>query len=148
MIQVRPYLYAWPTTYYTFGNRDFSTTKGLKLRYDMRRTRNLRLDVAYTLQFANGTGSSPTSSISGSPSAPGLLSGFISAGLPNIRTTFSLNVDVRQAIVTTIDYRYGKGKGASVAYKHMLQNTDVNFILRTRSGEHYTRYTQPGRVAS
>lgn len=148
MIQVRPYLYAWPTTYYTFGNRDFSTTKGMMLRYDMRRVRNLRLDIAYTLQFANGTGSNPTSGISGSPSAPGLLSGFISAGLPNIRTVFPLDNDVRHNIVTTLDYRYGKGKGPVVANKHILENAGANFIFRTRSGEPYTRYTQPERVAN
>lgn len=148
MIQVRPYLYAWPTTYYTYGNRDFSTTKGMMLRYDMRRVRNLRLDIAYTLQFANGTGSSPTSSISGSPSAPGLLSGFISAGLPNIRTVFPLDNDVRHNIVTTLDYRYAKGKGPVVANKHILENAGANFIFRTRSGEPYTRYTQPERVAN
>ncbi len=148
MIQVRPYLYAWPTTYYTYGNRDFSTTKGMMLRYDMRRVRNLRLDLAYTLQFANGTGSSPTSSISGSPSAPGLLSGFISAGLPNIRTVFPLDNDVRHNIVTTLDYRYGPSKGPVVADKHILENAGANFIFRTRSGEPYTRYTQPGNVAN
>lgn len=148
MIQVRPYLYAWPTTYYTYGNRDFSTTKGMLLRYDMRRVRNLRLDIAYTLQFANGTGSSPTSGISGSPSAPGLLSGFISAGLPNIRTVFPLDNDVRHNIVTTLDYRYGKGKGPVVANKHILENAGANFIFRTRSGEPYTRYTQPRNVAN
>ncbi len=148
MIQVRPYLYAWPTTYYTFGNRDFSTTKGMLLRYDMRRVRNLRLDIAYTLQFANGTGSSPTSGISGSPSAPGLLSGFISAGLPNIRTVFPLDNDVRHNIVTTLDYRYAKGKGPVVANKHILENAGANFIFRTRSGEPYTRYTQPRNVAN
>ena len=148
MIQIRPYLYAWPATYYTYGNRDFSTTKGMTLKYDMRRTRNLRLDIAYTLQFANGTGSGTTSSISGSPSAPGLLSGFISAGLPNIRTVFPLNVDVRHNIVTTIDYRYGQNKGPVVANNHILQNAGVNFIFRTRSGEPYTKYTQPRSVAN
>src|SRR5690606_8050631 len=93
MIQVRPYLYAWPSTYLTYGNRDFSTTKGMTLRYDMRRTRNLRLDIAYTLQFANGTGSGTSSSVANvnNPNAPGLLQGFISAGLPNIRTVFPLD---------------------------------------------------------
>lgn len=148
MIQVRPYLYAWPTTYYTFGNRDFSTTKGMMLRYDMRRTGNIRLDIAYTLQFANGTGSSSTSSISGSPSAPGLLSGFISAGLPNIRTVFPLDVDVRHNIATTIDYRYAKGKGPMVGNMHILQDAGANLQILTRSGEPYTRYTLPGRVAN
>lgn len=150
MIQVRPYLYAWPTTYYTYGNRDFSTTKGMMLRYDMRRVRNLRLDIAYTLQFANGTGSGTTSAVAstGNPNAPGLLSGFISAGLPNIRTSFPLDNDVRHNIVTTIDYRYAKGKGPVVAGKHILENAGANFIFRTRSGEPYTRYTQPRNVAN
>lgn len=150
MIQVRPYLYAWPTTYYTYGNRDFSTTKGMTLRYDMRRTNNLRLDVAYTLQFANGTGSGTTSSVAstGNPSAPGLLSGFISAGLPNIRTVFPLDVDVRHNIVTTIDYRYAKDKGPMVGNTHPLSEAGVNFIFRTRSGEPYTKYTQPRSVAN
>lgn len=147
MIQVRPYLFAWPTTYYTFGNRDFSTTKGMTLRYDMRRTRNLRLDIAYTLQFANGTGSTANSSISnGSPSSPGLLSGFVSAGLPNIRTVFPLDLDTRHNIVTTIDYRYGANEGPLVGKNHILQNAGVNFIVRTRSGEPYTKYTSPLRV--
>ncbi|MCB0700092.1 MAG: carboxypeptidase-like regulatory domain-containing protein [Chitinophagales bacterium] len=148
MIQARPYLYAWPTTYYTFGNRDFSTTKGLILHYDMRRKRNLRMDISYTLQYANGTGSSATSSIAGSPSAPGLLSGFISAGLPNIRTTFPLNIDTRHLIVATLDYRFANGKGPVVADKHILQNAGANLIIRTRSGEPYTKYTQPTPIAN
>lgn len=149
MIQVRPYLYAWPTTYYTYGNRDFSTTKGMTVKYDMRRKQNLRLDIAYTLQFANGTGSNTSSAIQGnSPSAPGLLSGFVSAGLPNIRTVFPLDNDVRHNIVTTIDYRYAKGKGPIVAGMHILQNAGANLIFRTRSGEPYTRYSQPVNLAN
>lgn len=149
MIQVRPYLYAYPTTYYTYGNRDFSTTKGMTLRYDMRRTENLRLDLAYTLQFANGTGSNINSSIGGgSPSAPGLLSQLISAGLPNVRTVFPLDVDVRHNINTTIDYRYGNGKGPMIGKTHILQNAGANFQFMTRSGEPYTKYTYPTPVAN
>lgn len=150
MIQIRPYLYAWPATYFTYGNRDFSTTKGMTLKYDMRRTNNLRLDVAYTLQFANGTGSGTTSSVpnANQPSSPGLLQGFISAGLPNIRTVFPLDLDVRHNIVTTIDYRYAKNEGPVIANKHFLENAGVNLIFRTRSGEPYTKYTQPQRVAN
>lgn len=149
MIQVRPYLFAWPTTYYTYGNRDFSTTKGMIVRYDMRRTGNLRLNIDYTLQFANGTGAGTTSGISGSPSAPGLLSGFISAGLPNVRTTFPLsNADVRHNIVTTIDYRYKENTGPMVAGKHILGNAGANLIFRTRSGEPYTKYTNPISIAN
>lgn len=150
MIQVRPYLFAWPTTYYTYGNRDFSTTKGMTVRYDMRRTGNLRLDIAYTLQYVNGTASDDQGGIvsANNPSAPGLLSGFISAGLPNIRTTFPLNIDTRHMIVSTIDYRYGQGKGPVVAGSHIFQNAGANFIFRARSGEPYTKYTNPRRIAN
>lgn len=148
MIQVRPYLYAWPTTYYTYGNRDFTTTKGMTLRYDMRRNGPLRLDLAYTLQFANGTGSNRNSSSvtvgnTPQPTRPGLLQGFISAGVPNLRTVFPLDNDVRHNIVATIDYRYREGKGPLVGNKYILENAGANLIFRTRSGEPYTKYTQP-----
>ena len=57
IIQVRPYLYAYPITYYTYGNRDFSTTKGVSMKYDLRRLGHLIMNLNYTLQFAEGTGS-------------------------------------------------------------------------------------------
>src|SRR5690606_11076557 len=56
--------------------------------------------------------------------------------------------DVRHNIVTTLDYRYGPNKGPMVGDKHILQNAGANLIFRTRSGEPYTRYTQPGSVAN
>lgn len=150
MIQVRPYINAFPTTYFSYGNRDFSTTKGMTVRYDMRRNGPLRLDVSYTLQFANGTGSGTSSSVASTlnPSSPGLLSGFISAGLPNIRTVFPLDNDVRHNIVTTLDYRYQRGQGPTIAGKHFLQEAGANLIFRTRSGEPYTRINQPIRVSN
>lgn len=151
MIQVRPYLYAWPTTYYTYGNRDFSTTKGLVLRYELRRKGNIALDINYTLQFAEGTGSGTTTSNGGSTriQAQGLLQSFIAAGSPNQRFTMPLNVDSRHNIVATVDYRFvGKNKGPVVAGKHILQNAGVNMVFRTRSGEPYTSYQEPLRTSN
>ncbi|MEZ5018051.1 MAG: carboxypeptidase-like regulatory domain-containing protein [Flavipsychrobacter sp.] len=145
MIQVRPYLYAWPTTYYTYGNRDFSTTKGLTLRYDLRRVGNLRMDVAYTLQFADGTGSGTATANGGSGStisSNGLLQQFNAASKPNLRFTMPLSVDSRHMIVTTVDYRFAKGKGPVVANQNILQNAGLNLIFRARSGEPYTRYIE------
>ncbi len=145
MIQVRPYLYAWPTTYYTFGNRDFSTTKGLTLRYDLRRVGNLRMDVSYTLQFADGTGSGTATANGGSSStisSNGLLQQFSAASKPNLRFTMPLSVDSRHMIVTTVDYRFAQGKGPVVANKHIFQNAGLNMIFRARSGEPYTRYIE------
>lgn len=146
MIAVRPYLYAWPKTYYTFGNRDFSTTKGLKVVYDLRRTGNLRMNVAYTLQFANGSGSGVASGNGGDLNTfqgNGLLQNFISAQLPNLRFGTALDYDSRHIIVTTLDYHFGDNAGPVIGDNHFLQNAGVNFIFSTRSGEPYTKYRLP-----
>jgi len=146
MVAVQPYLYAYPTTYYTYGNRDFSTTKGVKLNYEMRATNHLTLNIAYTLQFAEGTGSDPYSTNSGGGgqiSPNGLLSTFIEAGLPNLRYVSALDYDSRHTIVGTFDYRYDDGEGPVVAGKHILQNAGIDLIAKTRSGEPYTRLQNP-----
>ncbi|OSZ82818.1 hypothetical protein CAP35_06025 [Chitinophagaceae bacterium IBVUCB1] len=145
MIQVRPYLFAWPVTYFTYGNRDFSTTKGLTLNYDMRRVGNLRMNIAYTLQFAEGTGSNANTTARGGNFSSGILGNFIAAGIPNMRMTNVLDYDSRHNIVTTIDYRYGKGEGR-IGGKPVLENAGVNFIFRARSGEPYTKFRQPLRT--
>jgi len=143
-IAIMPVMSAWPATYYTYGNRDFSTTKGTTLNYDLRATNHLRMTIAYTLQFAEGTGSTPTSGNSGGTaqiSANGLLQSFIQAGLPNMRYVTALDFDSRHIISANIDYRYNEDEGPVVAGRHILQRAGVDFIVRTRSGEPYTRYT-------
>ncbi len=146
MITVQPYLYAWPTTYYTYGNRDFSSTKGVKLSYDMRATNHLTMNVSYTLQFAEGTGSDPYSTNSGGGgqiSPQGLLQSFIEAGLPNLRYVSSLSYDSRHNVTASLDYRYGNDEGPTIAGKHVFSNSGINLIARTRSGEPYTRLANP-----
>lgn len=146
MIQIRPYLYAWPSTYYTFGNRDFSTAKGMTLAYDLRRAGNIRMNIAYTLQFAQGTGSSTTSGNGGSSvqiSPNGLLQNFISAQLPNLRYATALDYDSRHQITASIDYRYDDADGPVVGGKHILENSGINLLFNTRSGEPYTKYAYP-----
>ena len=144
-ITLVPYLFAWPTTYYSYGNRDFSTTKGTTLFYDLRATNHLQMSLSYTLQFAEGTGSTPTSSngtYGGNQISPnGLLQSFIQAGLPNLRYATALDYDSRHNIVANIDYRFKDGEGPVVAGKSILQNAGIDFICKARSGEPYTRYT-------
>ena len=146
MITVQPYLFAWPTTYYTYGNRDFSTTKGLKAYYEMRATNNLSMSLSYTLQFAEGTGSDPFSTNGGGGGQvqpQGLLQSFIEAGLPNLRYVSVLNYDSRHNIVANFDYRYNDGEGPVISGKHVFQNAGADFVVRTRSGEPFTRLTNP-----
>jgi len=144
MIQVRPYLFAFPNTYFTYGNRDFSTTKGFVLKYDLRRVGNISMLLSYTLQFAEGTGSSSTSSNgtagAGSVAQQGLLQNLIAAQLPNLRFAFPLSNDSRHNINLNLDYRYDRGEGPVVGGKHIFQNAGANLVFRTRSGEPYTRY--------
>ena len=134
MISIIPVLYAFPHSYQTYGNRDFSTTKGSTLVYDMRATNNLRMSISYTLQFAEGTGSSYFG-------GKGLLNNLITEGLPNLRYITALDYDSRHNIAANIDYRYGDGEGPVVGGLNILQNAGVNFVVKTRSGEPYTRYT-------
>jgi len=146
MIALRPYLFAWPTTYYTYGNKDFSSTKAMTLKYDLRRFNHLTVTIAYTLQFAEGTGSTPTSGNagqSGQVSPNGLLQNFIEAGVPNLRYVTYLDYDSRHLISADFDYRYIDGEGPVVAGKHILQNAGLHFTFTTRSGEPYTMYAQP-----
>jgi len=143
-IQIRPYLYAFPITYYAYGNRDYSTYKGLSLAYQLQRTNHISASINYTLSFAEGTGSSASSANGGSGttvSGSSLLQQLIAAGLPNLRTQFPLDYDSRHNINAQIDYRFGNGEGPTIGKSHILQNAGLNLIFRARSGEPYTKYS-------
>ncbi len=142
-IQVRPFLYAFPITYYAYGNRDFSTYKGLSLNYDLRRTGHISMSINYTLSFTEGTGSSATSANGGSGntvSGSSQLAQLVAAGLPNLRTQFPLDFDSRHNINAQIDYRYREKEGPTIGGSHILENAGINIIFRARSGEPYTKY--------
>lgn len=142
-IQQRRYLYALPISYRTYGNRDFSTTKGLRVKYDLRRVGPFQMTVSYTLQFVEGTGSDRNE-------GDELQTVFVQAQLPNLRLPYALQYDSRHNIVINADYRFFeynpviKGSGGPKIFgKHPLQNAGINMIFRTRSGEPYTRRADP-----
>jgi hypothetical protein len=148
MVTVVPYLYAWPSTYYTYGNRDFSTTKGATFNFDFRTTNHLRMNLSYTLQFAEGTGSTYTSSNGGSNGqAGGLLASLIQAGLPNMQYVIPLDYDSRHTFSANIDYRYKEGEGPMIKGIYIFENAGIDFVARARSGEPFTRYTSPDNVS-
>ncbi|HOI86745.1 MAG TPA: carboxypeptidase-like regulatory domain-containing protein [Lentimicrobium sp.] len=143
-IQAFRYTAAYPKTYYSYNNIDFSTVKGLTVTYDLRRTANARVRASYTLQFANGTGSDPE-----------FAKGLIQTGQPNLRTLFPLSFDRRHALNLMLDYRFADGKeysgpvirrtktdatGAEVTKSvQVLKNTGVNFTIFGGSGTPYTK---------
>ncbi len=143
MIQVRNFTGAYPRPYKAYGNLDFGTVKGLTIGYDLRRTGNIRMNTSYTLQFADGTGSTTTTALA-----------LINAGLPNLRSINPFNYDQRHRIVTNIDFRYGSGNDyngpvinlgknadGSANQIQLLANAGINLIANLGSGTPYTAST-------
>ena len=133
-IQVVSVTNAYPKTYLSYDNVDFGTTKGLIFSYDLRKAGNspLSLRASYTLQFAEGTGSSSSSATN-----------LIRAGLQNLRNTTALNYDQRHTFVATIDYRYGDKQGPRIKDKPILENAGVNFQFNLGSGTPYSKQLEP-----
>jgi hypothetical protein len=139
-IQAYRFTGAYPKDYTSFNNIDFGTVKGLTVTYDLRQlSSNTRINASYTLQFADGTGSSTTTAAA-----------LIASGLPNLRTMNPLNWDRRHGFNIMIDYRYGQGKsynGPTITRRkgtdseknvQLLKNTGVNFTVNGGSGIPYT----------
>lgn len=128
MIQRRFYLFVpFVTEYQTYGNIDFGTTKGFSFGYDLRRTNNVELSTSYTLQFADGTGSSANG---------------ISTERGNIRVLLPLSFDERHRLVASLDYRYDQGKrynGPTIRGARIFENTGLNVQAVAVSGRPYTR---------
>ena len=130
MIQITQINYAFPINYTTFGNLDFGTVKGLSVSYDLRRTGNVRLNVNYTLQFADGSGSNATTGLN-----------LIQQGQPNLRVIQPLDFDQRHTLVAIVDYRFDSGRdynGPVWFGARILENAGANFTIRAGSGVPYT----------
>ncbi len=139
MIQRRTILYV-PVigNYDTYGNVDFGTVKGFTWQYDLRRTNNTEVRIAYTLQFADGTGSDAESQ-----------AGLTTRG--NIRYLFPLGFDERHNLSTTIDYRFDDGKaytGPIINGKKILADFGVNLLVSAASGRPYTAKFKPTRFGA
>ena len=116
--------------YQTFGNVDFGTVKGLSFSYDLRRTGNIQMSLAYTLQFADGSGSNANSS-----------GGINQRGI--IRELFPLSFDERHRINASVDYRFASGKaynGPTIAGYQIFANTGLNLLLTGVSGRPYSQF--------
>lgn len=121
------------TTYETYGNLDFGTTKGFSFQFDKRRTNNLEFSATYTLQFAEGSGSDANSS--GGINTRGIL-----------RNLNPLSFDERHRITANIDYRYESGKaydGPKIAGLDIFANTGINLNVIAVSGQPFTRNSNP-----
>lgn len=143
MINQRSIVGAYPKNYIMFDNIDFSTVKGLIAAFDFRRTGGSRINLNYTLQFADGSGSNANSGAN-----------LAQSGQPNLRILQPLDFDQRHTFVLNYDYRFGgkkdyKGpkyttkKGKVVQF---LEYVGFNMSFIVGSGTPYTRWSSPTSI--
>ncbi|MCH3924271.1 MAG: TonB-dependent receptor [Bacteroidales bacterium] len=147
LIALVQYVGADPTsTYYSYDNQDFRTTKGLTISYDLRRFKNIKLNANYTLQYAEGTTGLPSTT----------LQSLIKAGYPNVKMMFPISDDRRHAFKLGLDFRYEGGdkyngpttkrkvkdKDGNTRIQNIkwLQNFGINLTGVMQSGAPYTKY--------
>lgn len=136
---------AYPITYISYNNLDFSTVKGIIVELDHKSESNISLSGNYTLQFADGTGSNINSQRA-----------LISSNQPNLRSLFPLgDLDIRHQFKAIFNWEFfddkgtGKNKdkrkyrGPVIGKTKIFANTNFNFVFTATSGLPYTATSQP-----
>ena len=131
--------------YYSYDNKDFKTIKGITLAYDLRQTKNIRINANYTLQYAEGTGLSSTT-----------MTELIKEGYTTLKMLNPISDDRRHEFKANVDFRYASGakyNGPTITRVvtdketgekrkkevKLLENFGVNFMAVAQSGRPYTR---------
>ncbi len=145
LIQLVQYAGADPNpNYYSYDNKDFKTIKGVTLAYDLRSTKNIRINANYTLQYAEGTGLSSTT-----------MTELIKEGYTTLKMLNPISDDRRHEFKANVDFRYGGGAQYdgpvitrivtdSTGEKRkkeikLLENFGINFMAVAQSGRPYTK---------
>lgn len=146
LIQLVQYAGADPNpNYYSYDNKDFRTIKGVTLAYDLRQTKNIRVNANYTLQYAEGTGLSSTT-----------MTELIKEGYTTLKMLNPISDDRRHEFKANVDFRYGSGakyngpvitrvvtdKESGEKRKKevkLLENFGINFLAVAQSGRPYTK---------
>ena len=146
LIQLVQYVGADPNpNYYSYDNIDFKTIKGVTIAYDLRQTKNFRVNANYTLQYADGTGLSTTT-----------MTELIKEGYTTLKMLNPISDDRRHEFKANVDFRYASGpkyNGPIIKRKvkdketgelrvkeiKVLENFGVNFMAVAQSGRPYTK---------
>jgi hypothetical protein len=138
MINQKTIVGAYPKNYVTYDNIDFGTVKGLSFVFDFRRTGGSRINLNYTLQFAEGSGSNANSGAN-----------LASSGQPNLRILQPLDFDQRHSFTLNYDFRFGtkkEYKGPTFKTKkdktiNIFDDVGFNLTFMLGSGTPYTRWS-------
>lgn len=118
---------SFPNNFASYRNRDFATIKGVDIGFTMRPVNNISANIAYSLSFAQGTGSVSNTqrNIAWTSSEPP-------------KQTAPLDFDQRHKLSMNLDYSLGKGQGIAWGKFRPFENTGINFLYNVASGTPYT----------
>jgi len=127
-VYVQALIGAVPTSYAMYMNGDFGNVKGFSFDFQLRRTARVMANVNYTLQWANGTGSDPSTQYR------------IAWQNPEERPTFvaPLDFDQRNTASLNIDFRTLPEDGPKVFGVYPLGEVGLNVWWTYGSGLAYT----------
>ena len=111
----------------SYRNTDFGTIKGIDLSVTLRRIRNISGNLAYSLSFAEGTGSSPITQRN-----------IAWTGSQQPKLTAPLDFDQRHKLSLNFDVRWGINEGPEFLGKYLLGNGGINVVMNAGSGFPYT----------
>ncbi len=115
---------AYPRSYTTYGNIDFSTVKSFTAEYQVSLA-SLNIRTNYLLQFADGTGSNVNSAAA-----------LIQANQPNLRSLYPLEYDIRHKL--NLNINYSLDSLAKMWNSKLLRNANISLFANTMSGTPYT----------
>lgn len=122
-----------PVGFVTYFNNDFAVSRGLDFYLSLRRINRLAVDIAYSLKYASGTGSDPTSKNS--------LANQSGEELPQY--VYALDYDQRHTGTVNLDYRFGSEDVPKGFLGDVLKNLGANLLFSFNSGRPYTKTSLP-----
>ena len=125
-------VFATSGNYNTYANGDFGTIKGFDCGITLRRFKNISANVAYSLSYALGTGSTATS-------ARNVV--WLRREFP--KQTYPLSFDQRHKFAVNLDYRFPRDGGPTVFGRKIFANSGINLVLNSGSGFPYTPIKSP-----
>ncbi|HUI11054.1 MAG TPA: TonB-dependent receptor [Bacteroidota bacterium] len=122
--------YYTPTTavgkpYYALVNGDFSSSKGIEVKMNLRRVNRVSSQINFTFSDTRSTGTN-------SQNAGGLWSAGSVVSLPKYLTPVDFNAPVRGNVI--LDYRFAKNDGGPI-----LEQLGLDMLLQFNSGHSFTR---------
>ena len=114
-------------------NADFSTSRGVELKFALRRVNRIAAQINYTFADVRATGSNTAST-----------AGLWSAGSVVETPHYTFPADFNEANRGSIlfDYRFAKGDGGPI-----LQQLGANLLLSFNSGHNFTRLNVEPRIS-